>query len=301
MRRYIILSLFFLVQQMGFTEEWRGLSKYYPEGTTWTEIVLDTLLHDDWYSYVEERWVANFDTVTYFVHGDTIIHKQIQNKVYLRRSGMPDSLVFYICDGGRSGLGEDLDFEALFIGAMRSDNAYFMDPRMYMQFDWKPGKYFRGTACLEDGQSVGYSIPDEIKTGYFGGIKPLNYVDVTATMYTSKIYTYPDPVRILQGIGVTSWNGYEAVFGPMNARYAVWRHTSLYMPSFPYRSMLVHFERDGEVLYDVWPQPEGTGVVPLSVSPEGEKTAVYDLQGRRLNAKPQRGLYIQGGKMRMAW
>ena len=120
-------------------------------------------------------------------------------------------------------------------------------------------------------------------------------------MYTSKIYTYPDPVRILQGIGVTSWNGYEAVFGPMNARYAVWRHTSLYMPSFPYRSMLVHFERDGEVLYDVWPQPEGTGVAPLSVSPEGEKTALYDLQGRRLNAKPQRGLYIQGGKMRMAW
>ena len=44
-----------------------------------------------------------------------------------------------------------------------------------------------------------------------------------------------------------------------------------------------------------------TGVAPLSVSPEGEKTAVYDLQGRRLNAKPQRGLYIQGGKMRMAW
>jgi len=29
--------------------------------------------------------------------------------------------------------------------------------------------------------------------------------------------------------------------------------------------------------------------------------AFYDLQGRRLNARPQRGLYIQGGKMRMAW
>ena len=214
---------------------------------------------------------------------------------------MPDSLVFYTSDCVVSGSGEDLDFEALYIGAFRSDRTYFMGPRKYMDFDWKPGKYFRGTACLEDGQSVGYSIPDEIKTGYFGGIKPLNYVDVTATMYTSKIYTYPDPVRILQGIGVTSWNGYEAVFGPMNARYAVWRHTSLYMPSFPYRSMLVHFERDSEVLYDVWPQPEGTGVAPLSVSPEGEKTALYDLQGRRLNAKPQRGLYIQGGKMRMAW
>ena len=28
---------------------------------------------------------------------------------------------------------------------------------------------------------------------------------------------------------------------------------------------------------------------------------IYDLHGRRLNAVPQRGLYIQGGKMRMAW
>ena len=34
---------------------------------------------------------------------------------------------------------------------------------------------------------------------------------------------------------------------------------------------------------------------------QNESGAVYDLQGRRLNAKPQRGLYIQGGKMRMAW
>ena len=34
---------------------------------------------------------------------------------------------------------------------------------------------------------------------------------------------------------------------------------------------------------------------------QNESDAVYDLQGRRLNAKPQRGLYIQGGKMRMTW
>ena len=40
---------------------------------------------------------------------------------------------------------------------------------------------------------------------------------------------------------------------------------------------------------------------PLSTSARGENGALYDLQGRRLNAKPQRGLYIQGGKMRMAW
>ena len=40
---------------------------------------------------------------------------------------------------------------------------------------------------------------------------------------------------------------------------------------------------------------------PLSTSARGENGALYDLQGRKLNARPQRGLCIQGGKMRMAW
>ena len=40
---------------------------------------------------------------------------------------------------------------------------------------------------------------------------------------------------------------------------------------------------------------------PLSTSAREENGALYDLQGRKLNARPQRGLYIQGGKMRMAW
>ena len=43
------------------------------------------------------------------------------------------------------------------------------------------------------------------------------------------------------------------------------------------------------------------GVSPLPASPRRGDDALYDLQGRRLNAVPQRGLYIQGGKMRMAW
>ena len=44
----------------------------------------------------------------------------------------------------------------------------------------------------------------------------------------------------------------------------------------------------------------GSGVDSLTPSPSsierGTETAVYDLQGRKLNAVPQRGLYIQGGK-----
>ena len=44
----------------------------------------------------------------------------------------------------------------------------------------------------------------------------------------------------------------------------------------------------------------GSGVDSLTPSPSsierGTENAVYDLQGRKLNAVPQRGLYIQGGK-----
>ena len=53
---------------------------------------------------------------------------------------------------------------------------------------------------------------------------------------------------------------------------------------------------------DIYHNKEVKVVSPLPTSPIGRGTdAVYDLQGRRLNARPQRGLYIQGGKMRMAW
>ena len=66
-------------------------------------------------------------------------------------------------------------------------------------------------------------------------------------------------------------------------------------------SILVHFERDGEVLYDLWPTPEG-GLASHIQSPKAsgaDGTSVYDLQGRRVQGKPSRGIYIIGGKKRV--
>lgn len=67
--------------------------------------------------------------------------------------------------------------------------------------------------------------------------------------------------------------------------------------------MLVHFERNGEVLYDMWPMPgeNPDGVCPAPVSPSGGRESVYDLHGRRLNKAPERGMYIQDGRVRMVW
>ena len=92
------------------------------------------------------------------------------------------------------------------------------------------------------GESHSYGTIKEIKEGYFGGVRPLKYVDL-------------DGIRIIHGIGVTEWKEGECIFGPLKPY-----NTSYYFRGTPperhYRSMLVHFERDGEVLYDVWPEKE---------------------------------------------
>jgi hypothetical protein len=78
----------------------------------------------------------------------------------------------------------------------------------------------------------------------------------------------------------------------------------------PYRSMLVHFERDGEVLYDVWPDvTDGNNEIKNEKFVNGKwiDGKCYDLSGRKVsgdrnsnfkinNSKIQKGIYIQDGK-----
>ena len=71
----------------------------------------------------------------------------------------------------------------------------------------------------------------------------------------------------------------------------------------PYRWYVAITDRNGaqkgvnEVKLKVWGE-DATGISPLSVSPEGRKTAVYDLSGRRVD-NPTKGLYIVNGKKMM--
>ena len=67
------------------------------------------------------------------------------------------------------------------------------------------------------------------------------------------------------------------------------------------RSILVHFEQDGKVLYALWPTPDGGMASHVQgVKAAGKDAdATYDLQGRRIEGKPSRGIYIIGGKKRV--
>ena len=74
-------------------------------------------------------------------------------------------------------------------------------------------------------------------------------------------------------------------------------HEDFY-PERHYRSMLVHFERNGEVLYDVWPEKgevtDEIKFISKDKAPKGD--ILYDLQGRPLSVPPAKGLYIQNGR-----
>jgi hypothetical protein len=138
---------------------------------------------------------------------------------------------------------------------------------MAYQFDWSVGNGLYCITILESNTTsikpiyYYYGIIDEIKEGNFGGVRPLKYVDLDgkapATVPNSPSYNANTKGgRIIQGIGITEWNDGECLFGSPNPYKALSMYESYHPEFYPerhYRSMLVHFERNGEVLYNVWP------------------------------------------------
>lgn len=234
--------------------------EYFPEGTKWTEIRLDTLKYDSWYSKVGDEWVPNFETIKYYVKGEykTEYGKRFKC-VYTNGPEWTDSLTVLLQEEG--------DADYVKSNSVMVSVLYYYDggsspfwPGEAYQFDWSVGKglYFQDI-LYSNTTSIGqrynyYGIIDEIKEGYFGGVRPLKYVDLDGKAPADKpsyptYYNDTKGGRIIQGIGITEWNDGECLFGaprPYNALYD-------YNPNRHYCSMLVHFERNGEVLYDVWP------------------------------------------------
>ena len=240
--------------------------EYFPEGTKWTEIRLDTLKYDSWYSKVGDEWVPNFETIEYEVKGEYIDkYKDKFRCVYTNGPEWTDSLALMIQEEGDA---EDVEPNCAMVSVLNIDPdgvPYILCQALAYDFDWSVGKglYFEDILMSNTTSMIRsrpyYGIIDEIKEGYFGGVRPLKYVDLDgkapANDPNNNIkYGNTQGGRIIQGIGITEWNDGECLFGPPNPYHALGgeyhgRH---------YRSMLVHFERNGEVLYNVWPEKETT-------------------------------------------
>ena len=76
MRKIILLLLLLVVQTVLLAQE------YYPEGTKWTEIRLDTQKYDSWYSKVGNEWVANYETIEYYVHGEYVNKERDDSNIF---------------------------------------------------------------------------------------------------------------------------------------------------------------------------------------------------------------------------
>ena len=298
MKKTLLFLLFLAMQTVLLAQE------YYPEGTKWTEIRLDTLKYDSWYSKVGDEWVPNFETIEYHVKGEyTTMYGEKYKCVYTNGPEWTDSLTLGIQEGELIRYNEDDEIIVTAFGRY-DDGAY--GPYGWAptyQFDWSIGKgiYFKDllmsmTTYLVQYECY-YGIIDEIKEDYFGGVRQLKYVDLNGKAPECGKWDNPQKVdtqggRIIQGIGITEWNDGECLFGPPDPYSA----SGGEYQSRHYRSMLVHFERNGEVLYDVWPEKEATNVNTVSKESTPTTSTFFDLQGRRLTGEPGKGLYIQNGR-----
>ena len=233
--------------------------EYYPEGTKWTEIRLDTLKYNSWYSKVGNEWVPNFETIEYYVRGESS-----PKYVYTNGPEWTDSLALLIYEGKYNGL------DSYILASVKAHNGsnYVPLSGMAYQFDWSTGMrlWFQdiksaNSTCYPPCGLYNYGMIDEIKEGDFGGVRPLKYVDLDGKAPTDPEQPWLDYVdtkggRIIQGMGITEWNDGECLFGPVNPYECLKMYSDQWYlyPERHYRSMLVHFERNGEVLYDVWPE-----------------------------------------------
>ena len=305
--------LFTILALLGFGLAQVQAQSYLNNRSRWTEIRLDTLLYDSWYSAVETEegttYVPNFEIVEYKINSEMQAFEYEWGSYDLQDviATTPDGhsrLVCYRC--------YSLDKEGVYQGtydqfthiAIRNQAEPFavMEPaETYCWADWNVGEdlYF---IDLFTSQTTGfprttpYGKIVEVGKDFFGGAKPLEY----AIMDNGR--------RIIKGIGVTTWNGKECIVGPAYVNEcADWYVNDNILQdeakmdeikNTHHRSMLVRFEHDGEVLYNMWPNAKGeiTQGVPQIAGAQKAK-GIYDLQGRKLTRQPDKGMYIEDGKV----
>ena len=291
---------------------------YLKPGVRWTEIQLDTLLHDSWYSQVETEegiaYVPNFEVVEYRIEPEgqkTEIKWQhttyyMLHDVVATPQNRPDSLVCFLYS-------DDYPYRDYSNIAMIThwgwDDPDTPQKDVFWQVDlydwegWETGKKLYYMDLLT-GQMTGYraftyGVIKDTGEDFFGGTKPLKYADMD------------NGLRIIQGIGVTAWDGNECILGPAAVyhayRYALFSQQKIdeetsqrIIREHQRRSMLVRFEdSNGQVLYDMWPNGKGQleQGMPQTLAPQ-KPGGIYDLQGRKLQRRPAKGLFIEDGKLK---
>lgn len=73
---------------------------YYEEGTRWTELKLDTLRYESWFTEVNDggttKYIPNYERTDFYIKGDTTKLNSTRMKVWRHIEGIPDSVAYFI-------------------------------------------------------------------------------------------------------------------------------------------------------------------------------------------------------------
>ena len=293
MRKYLFFLLIFLALSL------QAEPKYFPIGTKWTELRLDTTKYDNWYTKSGDEWIPNFERIDYYVKDVFPLDRTKYDyphdmyTIYCQREGKLDSLCYLVREYRHNPRPDILASDTVGYDVVLASipyEAYAPNTMLYPQClctfgDWEIGLRMVATRLITSvSMAKGYNLGliQEIGDEDFGGVRKQKYC------ITDK------GNRFIDGIGITAWAGPDCIFGPSEIEDAL----GIYYPGdSPYCTILVRFERDGEVLYNVWPEPGNENTIGRPTSnPSLVRDGIYDLQGRRLPKAPQKGMYIKDGK-----
>ena len=294
------------MSQVSSAQEEMGALKFYVEGTRWTELRLDMLKYSSWFTENPDgTFSPNYEKTEYYVKGDTVMwsKKDCYAKIWRRGGIRPDSLVYLFCEPqegkwsimlcsyyGRDGYMTNPS------GLLGPCPTYFSNWGIgdFVRTNGLPSYLFTGGVTTKSMGTI-----REIRQGTFGTDVPLTYMvlddNVDVGMEACEHIVIP-------GIGITSWYSRNCISGPCMALAVEEVEEDQYIRNDHYRSILVHFERGGETIYDLWPTPDGgmaSHVQGVKAGSSPDNQAVYDLQGRKVEGKPSHGIYVIGGKKRV--
>ena len=294
------------MSQVSSAQEEMGALKFYVEGTRWTELRLDMLKYSSWFTENPDgTFSPNYEKTEYYVKGDTVMwsKKDCYAKIWRRGGIRPDSLVYLFCEPqegkwsimlcsyyGRDGYMTNPS------GLLGPCPTYFSNWGIgdFVRTNGLPAYLFTGGVTTESMGTI-----REIRQGTCGTDVPLTYMvlddNVDVGMEACEHIVIP-------GIGITSWYSRNCISGPCMALAVEEVEEDQYIRNDHYRSILVHFERGGETIYDLWPTPDGgmaSHVQGVKAGSSPDNQAVYDLQGRKVEGKPSHGIYVIGGKKRV--
>ena len=154
-------------------------------------------------------------------------------------------------------------------------------------FNWKVGEALQ-TEYLRETDSGEMTLHTDVQVYDY---KTIDLGTASYQYYMDSFYC-----TVIRGIGrVSELNRNCSLLG--------YKLPDIILPGLLYHKVL-WFRRNGQIIFkseeaDEWVTYIPTNIVKPAICPSNSPT-YYDLQGRRLNAQPQRGVYIQNGKKYVA-